>query len=218
MLDSNFILKIGKEKIQHYKNINIDSLPAELQDPYLHWVQNDPDKSKENYFLAELKKVAEEICSKNTLIEQKKAIKTAILNFVLSSASLFFILLYPKEEDHNNLRFFPFTNLNSSQLDNYLNFISSNDQYFKSKGITNEKTFQNSAVIAQVYSVSNLIYLTLEECALNIGISNIKTKVQSIRKNMANDISSNIQNNLDSSNMFNVIKNSSAEKKFIEED
>lgn len=218
MLDSNFILKIGKEKIQHYKNINIDSLPAELQDPYLHWVQNDPDKSKENYFLAELKKVAEEICSKNTLIEQKKGIKTAILNFVLSSASLFFILLYPKEEDHNNLRFFPFTNLNSSQLDNYLNFISSNDQYFKSKGITNEKTFQNSAVIAQVYSVSNLIYLTLEECALNIGISNIKTKVQSIRKNMANDISSNIQNNLDSSNMFNVIKNSSAEKKFIEED
>ena len=149
MLDSNFILKIGKEKIQHYKNINMDSLPAELQDPYLHWVQNDPDKSKENYFLAELKKVAEEICSKNTLIEQKKAIKTAILNFVLSSASLFFILLYPKEEDHNNLRFFPFTNLNSSQLDNYLNFISSNDQYFKSKGITNEKTFQNSAVIAQ---------------------------------------------------------------------
>ena len=218
MLDSNFILKIGKEKIQHYKNINIDSLPAELQDPYLHWVQNDPDKSKENYFLAELKKVAEEICSKNTLIEQKKAIKTAILNFVLSSASLFFILLYPKEEDHNNLRFFPFTNLNSSQLDNYLNFISSNDQYFKSEGITNEKTFQNSDVIAQVYSVSNLIYLTLEECALNIGISNIKTKVQSIRKNMANDISSNIQNNLDSSNMFNVIKNSSAEKKFIEED
>jgi len=218
MLDSNFILKIGKEKIQHYKNINMDSLPAELQDPYLYWVQNDPDKSKENYFLAELKKVAEEICSKNTLIEQKKAIKTAILNFVLSSASLFFILLYPKEEDHNNLRFFPFTNLNSSQLDNYLNFISSNDQYFKSKGITNEKTFQNSAVIAQVYSVSNLIYLTLEECALNIGISNIKTKVQSIRKNKANDISSNIQNNLDSSNMFNVIKNSSAEKKFIEED
>lgn len=218
MLDTSFILKIGKEKIQHYKNINIDTLPAELQDPFLHWVQNDPDKSKENYFLVDLKKVAEEICSKNTLMEQKKAIKTEILNFVLSSASLFFILLYPKEDDHNNLRFFPFTNLSSGQLDNYLNFISTNDQYFKSKGITNEKTFQNSALIAQIYSISNLIYLTLEECALNIGINNIKTKVQLVRKNMANDISSAIQNNLDGSNAFNVLLNSSVEKKFIEED
>ena len=218
MLDSNFILKIGKEKIQHYKNINTVSLPAELQDPYLYWVQNDPDKSKENCFLAELKKVAEEICSKNTLIEQKRAIKTAILNFVLSSASLFFILLYPKEEDHNNLRFFPFTNLNSSQLDNYLNFISSNDQYFKSKGITNEKTFQNSAVIAQVYSVSNLIYLTLEECALNIGISNIKEKNKAFVKIMVDIIYPSIKNNNLNINPFDQLLTNQIFMKFIEEE
>ena len=216
MLDTNFILQIGKEKVNHYKNINLDTLPNELQDPFLNWIQNDPDHSKENKFLEELKKISNEICSKNTIDDQKIAIKTAILNYVLNCSTLFFILLYPNEEDHNQLRFFPFTNISSDQLDNYLNYISSNDLYFKKEGITNEKTFLNAAIISQTYSISTLLYLTLEECALNIGIGNIKERVSAIRKNMANDILSSIQNS-SNGNFIKLVTNAALEKQFIEE-
>lgn len=216
MLDTNFVLKIGKEKIKHYKNINLDTLPNELQDPYLNWIQNDPDQSKEDKFLDELEKISNEVCSKNTLNDQKIAIKTAILNYVLNCSTLFFILLYPNEDNPDQLRFFPFTNVSSNQLENYLNYISSNDPYFKKEGITNEKTFLNAAIISQIYSISTLLYLTLEECALNIGIGNIKERISAIRKNMANDILSSIKNS-SNSNTFKLVMNVALEKQFIEE-
>ena len=218
LLDKNLILYIGKERIKHYKNIDLESLPNELQDPWLNWIQSDPDLNKEKYFFQELLRRADEICSKQSIAEQKKTTKTIILNYLLNTASLYFVLLYPKDYDLNNLQFAPVSNATEDQLNKYLTHLSTYDPYFKSKGITDKKTVENAAYLIQEYSVSNLLYLTLENCILNIGVGNINEKIKSIRKNMVDDILAKIKNN---NSTFNDLKTSvrvNLEKNFIEED
>ena len=191
MLDEKFIFKICKETINRFKNLNLDDLDPKLDDPMYSWIQNDPDKLKAKATIAQIKYYSSEIIKKSDLNEQKKLVKNIIFDEILTSASMYPIILYPL---NNSWQYNPVIlsseklKISDNQIDNYLKYILINDPIASLSGINSDKNFINAAKIAQTYSISSLSLFTFEECCLNLGVSNIKDVVQKFRMIIMQDI------------------------------
>jgi len=183
MLDKNFIFKIAEEKIEKFKNLNLESLDPRLSDPSYYWIQNDPTNVKKEIIFSELNRriVLLTKNSKDQKLNAKKFLYTSVRN----SAQLFFIIMYPI---NNQFQYFPFSNLTAQQLDRFLLYLTRDEELLSKEGITSEKSFNNGALISQLYSINNYLYLIFEELLLNLGENNIKNKTNTLRKNMANEI------------------------------
>lgn len=183
MLDKDFILKIANEKIDKFKNLNLESLDLRTSDPSYNWIQNDPTNEKKEIILSELnKKIV--LLTKN-IKDQKLYAKKLLYTFVRNSVQLFFIIMYPI---NNQLQYFPFTNLTTQQLDRFLLYLIRDEELLLKEGITSEKSFNNGSLISQLYSINNFLYLTFEELLFNLGENNIKNTTNSLRKNMTNEV------------------------------
>ena len=183
MLDKNFILKIAEEKIEKFKNLNLESLDPQLSDPSYYWIQNDPTNEKKEIIFSELNRRIV-LLTKN-IKDQKLNAKKFLYTSVRNSAQLFFIIMYPI---NNQFQYFPFSNLTTQQLDRFLLYLTRDEELLSKEGIKNEKSFNNSALISQLYSINNYLCLIFEELLLNLGEDNIKNKTNTLRKNMANEV------------------------------
>ena len=183
MLDKNFILKIAEEKIEKFKNLNLESLDPQLSDPSYYWIQNDPTNEKKEIILAELNKKI--ILLTKNIKDQKLYAKKLLYTFVRNSVQLFFIIMYPI---NNQLQYFPFTNLTTQQLDRFLLYLIRDEELLSKEGITSEKSFNNGALISQLYSINNFLYLIFEELLFNLGENNIRNITNTLRKNMTNEV------------------------------
>ena len=183
MLDKNFILKIANEKIEKFKNLNLESLDLRTSDPSYNWIQNDPTNEKKEIILAELNKKI--ILLTKNIKDQKLYAKKLLYTFVRNSVQLFFIIMYPI---NNQLQYFPFTNLTTQQLDRFLLYLIRDEELLSKEGITSEKSFNNGALISQLYSINNFLYLIFEELLFNLGENNIRNITNTLRKNMTNEV------------------------------
>jgi hypothetical protein len=183
MLDKDFILKIANEKIEKFKNLNLESLDLRTSDPSYNWIQNDPTNEKKEIILAELNKKI--ILLTKNIKDQKLYAKKLLYTFVRNSVQLFFIIMYPI---NNQLQYFPFTNLTTQQLDRFLLYLIRDEELLSKEGITSEKSFNNGALISQLYSINNFLYLIFEELLLNLGENNIRNITNTLRKNMTNEV------------------------------
>ena len=191
MLDEKFIIKICEETINRFKNLNLDDVDPKLDDPMYSWIQNDPDKIKAKATIAKIKYYSSQIIKKSDLNEQKKLVKNIIFDEILTSASMYPILLYPL---NNFFQYNPIIlsseklKISDNQIDNYLKYILINDPIAALSGINSDKNFLNAVKIAETYSISRLSLLIFEECCLNLGVSNIKDVVQKYRMIIMRDI------------------------------
>ena len=186
MLDKNFIYDICKEKINHFKNIDLAKL--DLPDPFLHWIQVDPDKTKAKAIINKVKNLTEHVISAKNEKEQKKIIKNIVFNEVLTCVGIYPAILSPNPDDHNDLKFFPFPNISEENLLNYLKYLTQYEMVISKSGITAEKNFVNGALIMQTYAVSTVVYMVFKECAINLGINKINEKTDTLRKEALEDI------------------------------
>lgn len=183
MLDKDFILKIANEKIDKFKNLNLESLDLRTSDPSYNWIQNDPTNEKKEIILSELNKKI--ILLTKNIKDQKLYAKKLLYTFVRNSVQLFFIIMYPI---NNQLQYFPFTNLTTQQLDRFLLYLIRDEELLSKEGITSEKSFNNGALISQLYSINNFLYLIFEELLFNLGENNIRNITNTLRKNMTNEV------------------------------
>ncbi len=228
MLDKNFIYNICKEKINHFKNIDLAKLDQRLHDPYLQWIQVDPDKVKAQAIIEKVKILTEQVISAKNEIEQKKIIKNIVFNEVLTCTSIFPAILYPNQDDHNDLKFLPFTNISEENLLNYLKYLTKYEMVISKSGITAEKNFMNGALIMQTYAISTIAYMVFQECAINLGINKINEKTDALRKDALEDIMKlipkiNSEGKIDSSKIkisesIKTFLSTGRSVKFLEED
>ena len=183
MLDKDFILKIADEIIKKFKNLNLENLDPRLSDPSYYWIQNDPTNEKKEIIFSELNKRIV-LLTKN-IKDQKLNAKKVLYTSVRNSAQLFFVIMYPI---NNQFQYFPFSNLTTQQLDRFLLYLTRDEELLSKEGITNEKSFYNSALISQLYSINNYLYLIFEELLINLGENNIRNTTNTLRKNMTNEV------------------------------
>lgn len=183
MLDKDFILKIADEIIKKFKNLNLENLDPRLSDPSYYWIQNDPTNEKKEIIFSELNKRI--ILLTKNIKDQKLNAKKVLYTSVRNSAQLFFVIMYPI---NNQFQYFPFSNLTTQQLDRFLLYLTRDEELLSKEGITNEKSFYNSALISQLYSINNYLYLIFEELLINLGENNIRNKANTLRKNMTNEV------------------------------
>ena len=228
MLDKNFIYNICKEKINHFKNIDLAKLDQRLHDPYLQWIQVDPDKTKAKAIINKVKNLTEHVISAKNEKEQKKIIKNIVFNEVLTCVGIYPAILYPNQDDHNDLKFFPFPNISEENLLNYLKYLTQYEMVISKSGITAEKNFMNGALIMQTYAISTVVYMVFQECAINLGINKINEKTDTLRKEAIEDIMKlipkiNSEGKIDSSKIkisetLKTFLSIDHSRKFLEED
>jgi hypothetical protein len=228
MLDKNFIYNICKEKINHFKSIDLAKLDQKLHDPYLQCIQVDPDKVKAKAIIEKVEILTRHVISAKNEIEQKKIIKNIIFNEVLTCVGVFPIILYPNQDDHNDLKFFPFPNISEDNLINYLKYLTKFEIEISKSGITTEKSFHNGAVIMQTYAISTIVYFIFKECAINLGIEKIDEKTEDLKKDTLEDILKlipkiNSDGNIDNSKIkvgdtIKTLLSIDHSKKYLEED
>jgi len=182
MLDKDFILKIANEKIEKFKNLNLESLDLRTSDPSYGWIQDDPANVRKEIILSELNKIIT-LLTKN-IKDQKLYTKKLLFNFINKSVQLFFIVLYP----NNQFNYRPFTILTTQQIDRFLLYLIRHEELTAKEGITSEKTFENAHSILDLYSLNNFLYLIFEELLLNLGENNIRNITETLRKNMTNEV------------------------------
>jgi len=182
MLDKDFILKIANEKIDKFKNLNLESLDLRTSDPSYSWIQDDKANVRKEIILSELNKIII-ILTKN-IKDQKLYTKKLLFNFINKSVQLFFIVLYP----NNQFNYFPFPILTTQQIDRFLLYLIRHEELTTKEGITSEKTFENAHSILDLYSLNNFLYLIFEELLLNLGENNIRNITNTLRKNMTNEV------------------------------
>lgn len=185
MLDKNFIIKIADEVVNKFKNLNLETLNPNLADPAYYWIQNDPTNEKKQSLYKELNHRIEILTNCKNVNEQRSLIKKFIYTNLTVSSQLFFVMMYPI---NNQFSYFPFSHLTSGELDRFLLYLVKEEDIISKTGITTQKDFLNCALIAQLYSINFFLYIILEEVALSLGIEDLKNRIQKMRKNMAVEI------------------------------
>jgi len=183
MLDTDFIHKIANEIINKFKNLDLKNLDWKYSDPSYNWIQNDPTNEKKEFIFFELNK-AIVLLTKNYK-EQNLYLKKILYTSIRNSVQLFFIIMYPI---NNQLQYLPATELTDQQLDRFLLYIIRDEEVLSKKGITSEKSLYNAGLIAQLYSINNFLSLIYEELLLNLGENNIATITKTLKKNMYNEV------------------------------
>lgn len=212
MLDKDFIFKIADEKIDKFKNSNIESLDHPL-DLICTWIQEDKTNKRKNYLIDELNKKIMSL--PDNIKDQKLYIKKLFLNSIGQTLQLGLIFMYPK----NQLKYFLYKDLTSQQIDRFLLYLIKHEEWTKRDKITSEKTLENSLAIWDSFSLNHFLFLIFEELLLNLGELN-KNILNTHHKNTFNEITAFIKvldenGNIDQTKASNLLKaNMFLNKKF----
>ncbi len=205
MLDKDFIFKIADEKIEKFKNLNLENLDPLLIDPSYTWIQEDTSNERKKIIFSELNKFIT-ILTKN-IKDQKHNAKKLLFNFINKSVQLYFIFMYPK----NQFKYLPFSNLTTQQIDRFLLYLIGHEGLTTKEGITTAKTLENAHSIFDLYSLNHFLYLIFEELLLNLGESNISNTTNTLRKNIRDEVMDFIKTldengNVDQTKISNKLK------------
>jgi hypothetical protein len=205
MLDKNFILKIAEEKIEKFKNLNLESLDPLSYDPLYIWIQEDTSNERKKIIFLELNKLITNL-TKN-IKDQKLNAKKLLFNYINKSVQLYFIFMNP----NNQFKYLPFSNLTTQQIDRFLLYLIRHEELTTKEGITSEKTLKNAHSIFDLYSLNHFLYLIFEELLLNLGEGNIRNTTNELRKNMFNEVKDFIKvldenGNVDQTKISNKLK------------
>lgn len=256
MLDADFIYKIAVEKFNKFNALNLDGLVDKFQGPSYSWIQNDPTGEKRSAVFQSLDNDTVQFTLCKNVVEQRRLIKKIIYEKILKISHLFFIISFPVPKtfeltdlkdsyvkkkyfktitpgtfdlnDNNNyvLRYYNHS-FTRDQLDFFWEFLFKSENWFQDYGITLEKNLKNCAIILKLYSTNILSLIIFEECALSLGIPNIKESANQIKINTITEIEEFIKN-IDSEtkkiNKFTLkdklrsLKNIQFEKNFLKDD
>ncbi len=182
MLDKDFIFKIADEKIEKFKNFNLENFDPLTLDPTYTWIQEDKLNERKKIIFLELNKLIT-ILTKN-IKDQKLNAKKLLFNFINKSVQLYFIFMYP----NNQFKYLPFSNLTTQQIDRFLLYLIRHEELTTKEGITSEKNLENAHSIFDLYSLNHFLYLIFEELLLNLGESNIRNITNALRKNIRDEV------------------------------
>ena len=185
MLDLKFIIKIAEEKIEKMKALQED----ELIDPAYSWFQNDPENKKANALMDIYKIVASQISSQTTLEQQKIIIRKIMYSHDWRAMQLMFIISSNEEPfrfmfDREDAPTFSGERISSEMFEKYYNWCVLHNPTIKNIGLSLDKSFENSAIIVQEYSLPTLISILLSECSTNIGDGVAIDKLRILKKNL----------------------------------
>lgn len=224
MFKKENIYEACKNTINKFKKI--DDEDFKKLDPVYNWIQADSEKIKAKIIIEKTKRLTKEIIDLKNINDQKKKIKTIILNEVFTSATLTPVTLFINPENQNELIFNPLINFSQKQKHNYLKWIFKNDPLIKMLNITNEIDFLNASLIIQNYSVSTVIYSFLKDCLVESGDNKINDRIDFIKQDIFNNVLKLIplideEGNLDSlkisdKDKMKTLLSTIAEKDFIE--
>ena len=189
LLDLEFIIKIAKEKIEKLKTFPKNP----LNDPSLTWFQNDPQDKKENELMSRYKVIASQISSQTTLEHQKIIIRKNLYHYNWRAIQLMFICSSNEEPfrfilDNKDAPTFAGERISSEMLEKYYKWCVLHNPTTKDLSFNLEKSFANSAVIAQEYSFPTLVSTLLFEPALNIGDRGAWDKLLVLKKYFVKEI------------------------------
>ena len=189
LLDLEFIIKIAKEKIEKMKALQED----ELIDPAYSWFQNDPENKKANALMDIYKIAASQISSQTTLEHQKIIIRKNLYHYNWRAIQLMFICSSNEEPfrfilDNKEAPTFAGERISSEMFEKYYKWCVLHNPTTKDLSFNLEKSFANSAVIAQEYSFPTLVSTLLFEPALNIGDRGAWDKLLVLKKYFVKEI------------------------------
>ena len=184
LLDLEFIIKIAKEKTEELKTIPENP----LHDPSIIWLQNDPQDKKANELMSKYKVIASQISSQTTLEQQKIIIRKIMYSHDWRALQLMFIFISNEEPfrfmlDSEDAPTFSGEKISSEMLEKYYKWCVLHNPTIKNIGLSLDKSFENSAIIVQEYSLPTLISILLSECSTNIGDGVAIDKLRILKKN-----------------------------------
>ena len=189
LLDLEFIIKIAKEKTEELKTIPENP----LHDPSIIWLQNDPQDKKANELMSKYKVIASQISSQTTLEQQKIIIRKIMYSHDWRAMQLMFIISSNEEPfrfmfDREDAPTFSRERISSEMFEKYYNWCVLHNPTIKNIGLSLDKSFENSAIIAEEYSLPTLISILLSECSTNIGDGVAIDKLRILKKNFGKEI------------------------------
>ena len=189
LLDLEFIIKIAKEKTEELKTIPENP----LHDPSIIWLQNDPQDKKANELMSKYKVIASQISSQTTLEQQKIIIRKIMYSHDWRAMQLMFIISSNEEPfrfmfDREDAPTFSRERISSEMFEKYYNWCVLHNPTIKNIGLSLDKSFENSAIIVQEYSLPTLISILLSECSTNIGDGVAIDKIRILKKNFGKEI------------------------------
>jgi hypothetical protein len=212
MLDKDFIFKIAEEKIDKFKNSNIESLDHPL-DLVCTWIQEDKTNIRKNCLIDELNRKI--MFLPENIKDQKLYIKKLFLNSIVQTLQFDLIFMYPK----NQFKYFLRKDLTSHQIDRFLLYLIRHEELTKREKITSEKTLENAHAIWDSFSLNHFLFWIFEELLMNLGELN-KNFLNTHLKNTLNEIAAFIKvldenGNIDQTKVSNLLKaNMFLNKKF----
>ena len=78
--------------------------------------------------------------------------------------------------------------ISSEMFEKYYNWCVLHNPTIKNIGLSLDKSFENSAIIVQEYSLPTLISILLSECSTNIGDGVAIDKLRILKKNFGKEI------------------------------
>lgn len=199
MLDYNFVIKLFEERIDKIKKIDLKDVYDEKKyDTSVAWIFHDPAGAKKSLLLEEYKPIALNISKGESALEQKKIVRSHAYNRQWDATQLFYLMLFPKDMPENKTQeevskitewiFLPFKNLTDDMRDRFFLWCVKYNERFQNLNLKYEKTWENAGIIAQHYSINNLIPALLGDCALNLGDTKIKIQRDQLMKNFMKEI------------------------------
>ena len=199
MLDYNFLIKLFEERIDKFKKIDLKDVYDEKKyDTSVAWIFHDPAGAKKSLLLEEYKPIALNISKGESALEQKKIVRRHAYNRQWDATQLFYLMLFPKDMPENKTQeevskitewiFLPFKNLTDDMRDRFFLWCVKYNESFQNLNLRYEKTLESAGIIAQYYSINNLIPGLLADCALNLGDAQMKIQLVQLMKNFMKEI------------------------------
>lgn len=168
MLDKNFILKIGKEKIEKIKKeetLSTNNL-ASL------WVLQDVMWNSEFKFFNDLESIANKLDAIKNSKKQFHKAKETFLEYNLTTFQLFSVLMIHKEEDDGKCNFmFPQEHIKLEELENLLKHFSIYEQTLSKLGLGHDRSLSNAMIVTEKFCIFTLLKRVIMECLFNIGVN-----------------------------------------------
>ena len=106
------------------------------------------------------------------------------LMFIISSNEEPFRFMFDREDAPT----FSGERISSEMFEKYYNWCVLHNPTIKNIGLSLDKSFENSAIIVQEYSLPTLISILLSECSTNIGDGVAIDKLRILKKNFGKEI------------------------------
>ena len=168
MLDKEFILKIGKEKIEKIKKeetLNSNDLVS-------LWILQDEMWNSEFKFFSALENLSNQLNDINDPREQFQKTKLIFMEYNLTTYQLFTVLMIHKEEQGKCNFNFPQEHIKLVELENLLKHFSIHEQGLSKLGLGHDRSLANAMRITEKFSIFTLLKRVIMECLFNIGVIN----------------------------------------------